>query len=266
MSFPPATEMFQFAGFAAPSYGSLDATACAVGCPIRRSEDHRALAPPLGFSQRATSFIASRCQGIHQMPFFGVVRAQPRARGGAACRSQSSDVRRRSSPALRCRALPSDLRSLISVLWDRARTPRPMLAHRPHAYPCPGPTSPPGSPPRPMAGPASRSQLASRCHKNTGGQRAADRPQGVRRARSPSQLAAPRPEDLGGDLPLSAVVLPHHACLVGLGRFERPTSRLSGVRSDQLSYRPKIRDQRTAIRRPTKRRGVNQGAAAGSVL
>src|SRR3954462_5379106 len=29
---------------------------------------------------------------------------------------------------------------------------------------------------------------------------------------------------------------------VGLGRFERPTSRLSGVRSNQLSYRPvKIR-------------------------
>ena len=26
--------------------------------------------------------------------------------------------------------------------------------------------------------------------------------------------------------------------LVGLGRFELPTSRLSGVRSDQLSYRP----------------------------
>ena len=29
--------------------------------------------------------------------------------------------------------------------------------------------------------------------------------------------------------------------LVGLGRLERPTSRLSGVRSNQLSYRPKIR-------------------------
>src|SRR5215218_900903 len=30
---------------------------------------------------------------------------------------------------------------------------------------------------------------------------------------------------------------------MGLGRFERPTSRLSGVRSNQLSYRPaKIRD------------------------
>jgi hypothetical protein len=40
-----------------------------VGCPIRRSRDHRSLASPPGFSQRATSFIASQCQGIHQMPF-----------------------------------------------------------------------------------------------------------------------------------------------------------------------------------------------------
>ncbi len=29
--------------------------------------------------------------------------------------------------------------------------------------------------------------------------------------------------------------------MVGLGRFELPTSPLSGVRSNQLSYRPKIR-------------------------
>ena len=38
------------------------------GCPIRRSRDQRLLASPPGFSQRATSFIASQCQGIHQMP------------------------------------------------------------------------------------------------------------------------------------------------------------------------------------------------------
>ena len=43
-------------------------TPCGVGCPIRRSRDHRSLASPPGFSQRATSFIASQCQGIHQMP------------------------------------------------------------------------------------------------------------------------------------------------------------------------------------------------------
>jgi hypothetical protein len=44
-------------------------TACAVGCPIRISTDQRLLAAPRGFSQRATSFIASWCQGIHRMPF-----------------------------------------------------------------------------------------------------------------------------------------------------------------------------------------------------
>ena len=40
-----------------------------VGCPIRTSTDQRPLAAPRGFSQRATSFIASWCQGIHRMPF-----------------------------------------------------------------------------------------------------------------------------------------------------------------------------------------------------
>ena len=40
----------------------------AAGFPIRKSTDQRALAPPRGLSQRATSFIASRRQGIHQMP------------------------------------------------------------------------------------------------------------------------------------------------------------------------------------------------------
>ena len=33
--------------------------------------------------------------------------------------------------------------------------------------------------------------------------------------------------------------------LVGLGRLERPTSRLSGVRSNQLSYRPKHGNDRS---------------------
>jgi hypothetical protein len=40
-----------------------------VGCPIRISMDQRLLAAPHGFSQRATSFIASWCQGIHRTPF-----------------------------------------------------------------------------------------------------------------------------------------------------------------------------------------------------
>ena len=44
-------------------------TACAVGCPIRRFTDQSLLAAPRDLSQRAASFIASQCQGIHQMPF-----------------------------------------------------------------------------------------------------------------------------------------------------------------------------------------------------
>ena len=39
-----------------------------VGFPIRISTDQSLFAAPRGFSQRTTSFIASRRQGIHQMP------------------------------------------------------------------------------------------------------------------------------------------------------------------------------------------------------
>ena len=49
-----------------------------VGCPIRISTDQRLLAAPRGFSQRATSFIASWCQGIHRMPFlYSISRTRP---------------------------------------------------------------------------------------------------------------------------------------------------------------------------------------------
>ena len=69
MSFPPGTEMFQFPGFASPAYVFSGRYPKGVGCPIRISTDQSLLAAPHGFSQRATSFIASWCQGIHRMPF-----------------------------------------------------------------------------------------------------------------------------------------------------------------------------------------------------
>ena len=69
MSFPPGTEMFQFPGFASPPYVFRWRYPKGVGCPIRTSTDQSLLAAPRGFSQRATSFIASWCQGIHRMPF-----------------------------------------------------------------------------------------------------------------------------------------------------------------------------------------------------
>ena len=69
MSFPPGTEMFQFPRFASPTYQFSRRYPIGVGCPIRISTDQSLLAAPHGFSQRATSFIASWCQGIHRMPF-----------------------------------------------------------------------------------------------------------------------------------------------------------------------------------------------------
>jgi hypothetical protein len=38
------------------------------GCPIRTSPDQSLLAAPRSFSQPSTSFIGSRCQGIHRAP------------------------------------------------------------------------------------------------------------------------------------------------------------------------------------------------------
>ena len=70
MSVPPGTEMFQFPGFASSTYGFSERYPKGVGCPIRTFTDQSLLAAPHDFSQRATSFIASWCQGIHRMPLF----------------------------------------------------------------------------------------------------------------------------------------------------------------------------------------------------
>jgi hypothetical protein len=70
MSFPPATEMFQFTGFASTAYGfSGNDTPKGVGFPIRISPDQRLLASPRSFSQRATSFIASRTKASTKCPY-----------------------------------------------------------------------------------------------------------------------------------------------------------------------------------------------------
>ena len=85
MSVPPGTEMFQFPGFASPPYVFRWRYPKGVGCPIRISTDQSLLAAPRGFSQRATSFIASWCQGIHRMPF-SRSRSRPRiASEGPPC-------------------------------------------------------------------------------------------------------------------------------------------------------------------------------------
>ena len=50
-----------------PPMYSCAGLAEARGCPIRIFTDQSLFAAPRNFSQRTTSFIASQCQGIHQM-------------------------------------------------------------------------------------------------------------------------------------------------------------------------------------------------------
>src|SRR3972149_11032916 len=88
------------------------------GFPIRKSADQRALAPPRGLSQRATSFIASQCQGIHQMPLLRLIRS----------RSQKPEIGRQKSdeplPADRRLRLPFGVTLSTSSL-PAVRTPKP---------------------------------------------------------------------------------------------------------------------------------------------
>ena len=71
ISFPPATEMFQFAGLPLPGlfYSAWSDWALPQpGFPIRTPPDQSMLAAPRGISLPTTSFIGSWRQGIHLVP------------------------------------------------------------------------------------------------------------------------------------------------------------------------------------------------------
>ena len=72
ISLPADTEMFHFSACRStpPMYSAAGSClSWQEGCPIRTSPDQRLLAAPRGLSQLATSFIASRSQGIHRQRF-----------------------------------------------------------------------------------------------------------------------------------------------------------------------------------------------------
>jgi hypothetical protein len=133
MSFPPATEMFQFAGFAS---ASPPIPHNAGGCPIRRSSDQRVLPPPRSLSQGATSFIASRCQGIHQMPFSSL--ESPRSAIRKHTQDEKIVTRNYTIASFRmsedgCRMSGKAFASLPSELPPQSATKQTHKAsHRPH--------------------------------------------------------------------------------------------------------------------------------------
>ena len=114
MSFPPGTEMFQFPGFASPAYGFGPRYPLAgVGCPIRRSPDRSPLAAPRGLSQRATSFVASWRQGIHQVPFLSLDPAQRRPHCCPASRAHGPEDEKSATTPGGARATTHTLHKLI---------------------------------------------------------------------------------------------------------------------------------------------------------
>ena len=157
----------------------------------------------------------------------------------------------------RCQTIPADL---LAPLRDRCanRSPLPMLAHRQHAYPCSRSTSPL------LRGDGRTCFTVTTCFTISTEQRTED---GRRTTRSitPTSVTTrgSRRQKTCSETSVFCLSVFWHLHLVGLGRVERPTSRLSGVRSDQLSYRPKIRDQRTDDRGQTRRSGVSSAAAVG---
>ncbi len=87
LSFPPATQMFHFAGFPSARYGF--ARGCTglprAGFPIQTPADLQTCAPPRSFSQLVASFLGCQCQGIRPVPFLlgpSRPRAQQRLRAG----------------------------------------------------------------------------------------------------------------------------------------------------------------------------------------
>jgi hypothetical protein len=70
MSFPRATEMFQFTRFASHSYVFTMRYLCRWVSPFGNLRIKANLPAPRSLSQAITSFVAYHCQGIHHMLLF----------------------------------------------------------------------------------------------------------------------------------------------------------------------------------------------------
>ena len=174
-------------------------TAFAVGgSPIRTFPDPRPRAAPRDFSQLTTSFFAAISQGIRRRPLYASLRVGRPLARRAGARSLAP-------------AAAGAFRETLQIL--------PRLFIGPARATAPGPALP--------ILPLSRFQSLPRPRAGANG--------APRRSHRPDR----RPPK-GAPADASSFFLPSlpYRPLVGLGGFEPPTSRLSGVRSDHLSYKP----------------------------
>ncbi len=241
------------------------------GFPIRISADQRSLASPRGFSQRATSFIASWRQGIHRMPFsHSISTPLPAHRAKTRPHATTSLGRQRPHhPPGAVKACPGRCASL-------AHTTTHHLHHvKEHARPArrPAPsrgsqTTPHGrvsevSPPQraahqafstaPLRQPGTAEFLSRLRHERKWRRSDSNRRPPACKAGALPLSYAPAGEDRQQLHPIrsTAPLARHHTILggtrflrsrnlVGQGGLEPPTPRLSSVCSNQLSYWPRI--------------------------
>ena len=284
MSFPPATEMVQFAGFASSSYGFT------AGYPKRGGLPHSDISGST--VARTSPGLFAACHVLHRL---SVPRHPPDA---LTSRSPTPSPKhaRAENRGQTTEDRPDVAETPFCSLFSGTCSLEPMRKHRSPmqgasalAYPCPDPAK------TDMAGPASRfhDSLHDVREQRTESREQTRRPvvralgkleeAGVGRpeitpfvpsdppfptwgqvsaARPPVMSSPPEDEDPPREPFRSLISVLCPLNLVGLGRLERPTSRLSGVRSNQLSYRPsQITENRRQI--PS---GVRRAVSLCSVL
>jgi hypothetical protein len=204
------------------------------GFPIRRSLDQSSFAAPQGLSQRTTSFIASQRQGIHQMLLRHLITLTIHVRSAAHRIVKERPVFSFSAKDMFCLpsisgttaagrrwfAGPRGPACRICCLFtiSNIRAAKPGKGRARTSFDMPNIDERRAR----RARPAKSASIEERWWSLSGSNR---RPEACKATALPAEL---RPH----------VPRRNNSIMVGLGRLERPTSPLSGVRSNHLSYRP----------------------------
>ena len=197
-----------------------------MGFPIRKSSDQSSFAAPQGLSQRTTSFIASQRQGIHRMLLRHLITLMIDVRRPFWRRHTQSE-----RPCLRISPKSFACRT---HLIESAVTPSLVVETRCSTIRCI---------------PSSRFQTSRTTHRRSRSSMTTDDDavwwsQTGSNRRPPACKAGALPTELWPQREKAVATI-----MVGLGRLERPTSPLSGVRSNHLSYRPDPRIKSEDTRR-----------------
>ncbi len=235
MSFPPATEMFQFAGFASRPYGF------GSGSPLREGLPHSEI--PGSTSARLSPGLFAACHVLHRL-------LAPRHPPNALTSTLDRSTRRSQGQT------PPANASRMKTLFSKARSRRLaavsqnasdlLLEQRRRRMASALPDTPSSRCQRSRRAPTSAT--ANFGFARSGPPRPAAPPRGApgggERVRTVDLLLAKQalsqlsytPKAAGRARPPGTIAGAHRSVVVGQGGFEPPTSRLSSARSNQLSY------------------------------